>query len=84
MQTLNNDEKAGKAEMQRVYDSVGDLAVPGGKRFSYRDSLDKTANTLFSDSEKPLKAVTEQGEIVDYSTMFDVRGNLLSTKSKAK
>ena len=77
MQTLNNDERMGRAEMLEIRSTVGDKAVPGGEAFSYRDVLDTTGRLLLGDKENPLKVVTEEGNIVDYSTMFDVEGNLL-------
>ena len=71
--TLDNDERQGRATMNRIIRDVGDLAVPGGKEDSFANSLMLTQKELFEG--KPV--IGEEGSIVNYFDMFDLEGNLL-------
>tara|TARA_R110002020_G_scaffold450188_3_gene663680 strand:+ start:206 stop:2494 length:2289 start_codon:yes stop_codon:yes gene_type:complete len=72
--TLDNDERQGRATMNRIVRDVGDLAVPGGKAGSFAESLKLTQQELFTGQP----VISEKGdEVVDYLDMFDLEGNLL-------
>jgi len=71
--TLDNDERQGRATMNRIVRDVGNKAVPGGKEGSFAQSLMLTQQELFEG--KPV--IGEEGNVVDYLDMFDLKGNLL-------
>ena len=70
-QTLDNDEKLGRAFMNRVEDSVGNLTVPGGGKL-YADVLRKSANSILGTA----KGIGPKGKIRKLSDFgsFDSKG----------
>jgi len=70
-QTLDNDEKLGRAFMTRVEDSVGNLTVPGGEKL-YADVLRKSANSILGTG----KGIGPKGKIRKLSDFgsFDSKG----------